>query len=110
MINFDFLKFDFESIGDTNMAANLLALVILVIALYGYYISIKISKLEKEIRKSKLNYNCFDCKETFSVNELKCPKCGLVTLYGTRKKKFWIIIPIIITWGFMLVKFRNMGL
>jgi DNA-directed RNA polymerase subunit RPC12/RpoP len=92
------------------MSANIIALIILLIALYGYYSSIKISILEREIRKNKLNYNCFDCKEKFSVDELKCPKCGLITLYGARKKKFWVIIPIIITWGFMLVKFRNMGL
>ena len=82
-----------------------LAFIILFIALYGYYTSIKISKLEKEIRKYKMEYECFDCKEKFSVDEVKCPKCSLETLYGARKKKFWLIIPILVTWLFMLGKF-----
>ena len=86
-----------------------LSLVILVIALYGYYISVRKSKLEAEIRKANLEYECFECKEKFSVNEIKCIKCGLVTLYGQRKKKFWIIIPILLTWLFMLTKLIRMN-
>lgn len=92
------------------MVGFLLTLIILIIALYGYYISIKSSKLESEIRKNNLDYECFECKAKFSVNELKCPECSLVTLYGARKKKFWIIIPIIITWLFMLSKFSRLGM
>lgn len=92
------------------MAGNLIAFSILIIALYGYYISIKTSKLEKEIRKQKLDYTCFECKEVLSVNDIKCTKCNLVTLYGSRKKKFWVIIPIIITWLFMYVKIKNLGI
>ena len=63
-------------------------LIILIIALYGYYISIKSSKLEREIRKNNLDYECFECKAKFSVNELKCPECSLITIYGARKKNF----------------------
>jgi len=85
-------------------------LIILIIALYGYYISIKSSKLEREIRKNNLDYECFECKAKFSVNELKCPECSLITIYGARKKKFWLIIPIIITWLFMLSKFGRLGI
>ena len=51
------------------MGGLLLASVFLLIALYGYYSSIKISKLEKEIRKNKISYECFECKEKFSVND-----------------------------------------
>jgi len=87
-----------------------LSLIILTVALTGYYISIKKSKLEKEIRKNKIQYECFDCREKFSVNEIKCPKCNLVTLYGQRKKKFWLIIPIIIGWVFMVAKFARQGM
>lgn len=82
----------------------LLSFMILAVILYGYYSSIKISKLEKEIRKNNLDYECFDCKSKFSVNEVKCPKCSLVTLYGTRKKKFWVIFPVLIMWLFMVTK------
>ena len=82
----------------------LLSFMILAVILYGYYSSIKISKLEKEIRKNNLDYECFDCKSKFSVNEVKCPKCSLVTLYGTRKKKFWVILPVLIMWLFMVTK------
>lgn len=92
------------------MLAFILSSIILFVALYGYYISVKPSRLEKEIRKNKLDYECFECKEKFSVNEIKCPKCSLITLYGARKKKFWVIIPIIITWIFMLSKFGRVGL
>lgn len=87
-----------------------LSLIILIVALAGYYMSIKKSKLEKEIRKNKIQYECFECKEQFSVNEIKCPKCNLITLYGQRKKKFWFIIPIIIGWVFMVSKFARQGM
>ena len=92
------------------MVGFLFTLIILIIALYGYYISIKSSKLEREIRKNNLAYECFECKAKFSVNELKCPECSLITLYGARKKKFWLIIPIIITWLFVLSKFGRFGM
>lgn len=92
------------------MLAFLFAIIILIVALYGYYISIKQSKLENEIRKNNLAYECFECKAKFSVNELKCPECSLITLYGARKKKFWLIIPIFITWLFVLSKFGRVGM
>ena len=92
------------------MAGFLFATLFLIVALYGYYSSIKISKLEKEIRKNKLDYECFECKEKFSVNELKCPKCSFVTLYGKRKSKFWVILPILGIWLFMLAKFARRGM
>ena len=92
------------------MIVFIFALILLIVALYGYYISIKQSKLENEIRKNNLDYECFECKAKFSVNELRCPECSLITLYGARKKKFWLIIPIIITWLFMLSKFGRLGI
>jgi len=92
------------------MIGNILAFSILFIALYGYYNSVKISKLENEIRKKNLNYECFECKESLSINEIKCDKCGLVTLYGSRKKKFWTIVPIITIWLFMFIKIKNLGI
>ncbi len=92
------------------MAGLILATIFLLIALYGYYLSIKISKLEKEIRKNKLDYECFECREKFSVNEIKCPKCSFVTLYGKRRAKFWVIFPIIGIWIFVLVKFQKVGI
>lgn len=92
------------------MAGFLFASLFLIIALYGYYSSVKMSKLEKEIRKNKLDYECFECKEKFSVNELKCPKCSFVTLYGKRKSKFWVILPIIGIWILMLAKFARRGM
>lgn len=92
------------------MGGFLLASLLLIVALYGYYSSVKMSKLEKEIRKNKLDYECFECKEKFSVNELKCPKCSFVTLYGKRKSKYWIILPILGTWIFMLAKFARSGM
>jgi len=84
--------------------------LIVVIALIGYFLSIKMTVREKEIRKSKIDYQCFRCKEKFSVNEVKCPKCEFVTLYGERKKKFWTIIPIIIISIFMFSKFGRLGM
>jgi len=87
-----------------------LSLIILFVALTGYYLSVRKSKLESEIRKNKIKYECFDCKSKFSVNEIKCPKCNLITLYGQRKKKFWLIIPIIISWIFMVAKFARQGM
>ena len=89
------------------MAGLAFATIFLIIALYGYYTSIKMSRLEKEIRKNKLDYECFECKEKFSVDEIKCPKCSFVTLYGKRKSKFWVILPILAIWLFMLAKFSR---
>ena len=87
-----------------------LSLVFLFVALYGYYSSIKISKLEKEIRKSNIEYECFECKHKFSVNELKCPSCSFVTLYGKRRKKYWVIFPIVGVWFMILLKWAKTGI
>ena len=92
------------------MLALIFTFLLLFIALYGYFISVKKSKLESEIRKNNLDYQCFECKEIISVNDLKCPHCSFETLYGRRRKKFWVIIPIIITWIFMVSKFSRLGL
>ena len=92
------------------MSGLFLLLGFLLVALYGYYSSIRISVLEKEIRKKNLDYECFECKEKFSVNEIKCPKCSFVTLYGKRKSKFWIILPILGIWIFMAAKFMRTGI
>lgn len=92
------------------MAGLAFATIFLFVALYGYYTSIKMSRLEKEIRKNKLDYECFECKEKFSVDEIKCPKCSFVTLYGKRKSKFWVILPILAIWLFMLAKFSRRGM
>ena len=59
------------------MIVFILSLVFLVVALTGYYLSVKPSRLEKEIRKKKLDYQCFECKEIISINDVKCPKCSL---------------------------------
>ena len=87
------------------MSAFILSLLILSVALYGYYLAIRKSRLEKELRQNNLDYECFKCKEKFSIDTLKCPKCSLITIYGTRRKNFWLIVPIIVIWLFMLVKF-----
>lgn len=86
------------------------ALVFLAITLYGYFNLVKMTKLEKEIRKNNLPYTCFECKEEFSVNELKCPKCSFETIYGKRKSKYWVIFPILIVWIFLVAKFGRRGL
>ena len=70
----------------------------------------KISKLEKEIRKNNLDYECFECKAKFSVNETKCPECSFVTLYGKRKGKFWVVFLIIGVWIFLVAKFLRGGI
>ncbi len=92
------------------MAGLAFATIFLIIALYGYFTSIKMTRLEKEIRKNKLDYECFECKEKFSVDEIKCPKCSFITLYGKRKSKFWVILPILAIWLFMLAKFSRRGM
>ena len=92
------------------MLAFILSLLILFVALYGYFLIIRKSKLEKELRQNNLDYECYKCKEKLPINTLKCPKCSLVTIYGSRRKNFWLIIPIIITWLFMLSKFGRGGM
>mgnify|MGYP001413408039 CR=1 FL=1 len=92
------------------MAGLAFATIFLIIALYGYFTSIKMTRLEKEIKKNKLDYECFECKEKFSVDEIKCPKCSFITLYGKRKSKFWVILPILAIWLFMLAKFSRRGM
>ena len=87
------------------MLGIIISILVLFIALSGYFYSIKQSPLEKEIRKNKIDYECFKCKEQFSINEIKCPKCSFISLYGTRKKKFWLFIPIILGWLFIFTKF-----
>ncbi len=92
------------------MLIQIFLIFIVIVALFGYYQSIKMTTREKDIRKLKIDYECFRCKEKFSVNEVKCPKCEFVTLYGERKKKFWTIIPIIIISIFMFSKFGRLGM
>lgn len=92
------------------MAGIILSVFILLIALYGYYLSVRPSQLEKDLKKNGMDYECFRCKEKFSISTDKCPKCTMITIYGTRKKKFWLIIPIAITWLFMLSKFWRGGM
>ena len=91
------------------MIGFLLSLIFLAVAMYGYYIGIKPSRLERDIRKNKLDYECFECKEKFSVNEIKCPKCSFITLYGKRRSKYWTILPILGFYIFMLAKFTRQG-
>lgn len=85
------------------------ALAFLVITLFGYFNLIKMSKLEKDIRKNNLPYTCFECKEEFSINETKCPKCSFETIYGKRKSKFFVIVPILVVWLFLVAKFLRRG-
>lgn len=82
---------------------------LILLALYGYFSSIKMTPLERDIRKQGVDYECYDCKTKFSVNKEKCPNCGFITLFGERKKKYWRIIPIIIFSFFMISKFLNLG-
>ena len=91
------------------MSGFLLSLIFLAVAMYGYYIGIKPSRLERDIRKNKLDYECFECKEKFSVNEIKCPKCSFITLYGKRRSKYWTILPILGFYIFMVAKFARQG-
>lgn len=92
------------------MGGFVLSLAFLGITLIGYYLSIKQSKLEKDIRKNKLDYECFECKENFSINEIKCPKCNFVTIYGKRRSKYWTILPILGFYIFLLLKFLKTGI
>ncbi len=92
------------------MSGIILSIGLLFAALYGYYHAIRQSPLERDIRKNNLDYECFRCKEKFSINLKKCPKCSQITIYGTRKKNFWIIYPIIAIWLAMLAKFGKVGL
>lgn len=91
------------------MVGLIASFIFLIVALSGYYYGIKPSKLEKEIRKKKLDYECFECKEKFSVNELKCPKCSFITLYGKRRSKYWTILPILGFYMFMVAKWVRQG-
>lgn len=86
------------------------ALVFLIVVLYGYIKSIKMTKLEKEIRSQNLSYNCFECKAEISINDLKCPHCSFQTIYGKRREKYWIILPILGVWIFLVAKFLRRGI
>ena len=92
------------------MPGIILLFIMLIVALYGYYIAIKQSPLERDIRKNNLDYECFRCKEKFSINLKKCPKCSQITIYGSRKKKFWMIYTIFAIWLVMFAKFGKVGL
>jgi len=82
---------------------------LIIAALYGYFSSIKITPLEKDIRKQGLKYECFECKKKISVELERCPDCQLITIYGQRKRKYWRIIPILLISVLMFVKFFNLG-
>ena len=69
------------------MLGLILSLVFLFVSLYGYYLSVRPSRLEREIRKTKSDYECFKCKKKIDINDLKCSGCDFVTIYGKRKKK-----------------------
>jgi len=86
------------------------AIVFLILVLLGYFNAVKMSKREKEIRKNKIDYECFECHAKFDVNERKCPECSFITLYGKRRAKFFIIFPILIIWFFLIVKWNKFGI
>ena len=92
------------------MPAFILSLVFLFVCLYGYYLGVRPSRLEREIRKTKSDYTCFNCKKKIDINDLKCSDCDFVTIYGKRRKKYIIIFPIIIGYLFVLVKFNKTGM
>ena len=92
------------------MIGLIFALIFLAFTLYGYFLAVRPSKLEREIRKNKLIYQCFECKAEFSVNESKCPECSFETLYGKRRSKYFLIFPILIVWVFLLAKFAKRGM
>ena len=92
------------------MPAFILSLAFLFICLYGYYLSIRPSKLESEIRKTKSDYECFKCKKKIDINDLKCSGCGFITIYGKRRKKFIVIFPILLGYLFVLIKFNKNGM
>ena len=92
------------------MAGFILSLVFLFVCLYGYYLGVRPSRLEREIRKTKSDYECFKCKKKIDINDLKCSGCGFVTIYGKRKKKYILVFPIIIIYLFVLVKFDKTGM
>ena len=83
---------------------------VIVVALYGYFSSIKITPLEKDIRAQGIDYECYECKKKFSVDLERCPDCQLITIYGQRKKKYWRIIPILLIAGGMFAKFFKFGM
>jgi predicted nucleic acid-binding Zn ribbon protein len=86
------------------------SIIFLIVVLLGYFNAVKMSKREKEIRRNKLDYECFECHAKIDVNERKCPECSFVTLYGKRRSKFFIIFPILIIWFFLLVKWNKFGI
>ena len=43
--------------------------ILILVALYGYFSSIKMTPLEKDIRKQGVDYECYECKKKFSVDE-----------------------------------------
>lgn len=86
------------------------AVLFLFITLFGYFSSIRMTKMEREIRNNKLPYQCFECKKEISINETKCPHCSFVTIYGKRKSKYWVILPILGVWIFLLAKFARRGM
>jgi DNA-directed RNA polymerase subunit RPC12/RpoP len=92
------------------MIGFIVAILFLMVVIIGYYNAVKMTKLEKEIRKNKLDYECFECHAKFDVNEKECPKCSFVTLYGKRRKKFIIIFPILLIWFFLVVKWNKFGI
>ncbi len=90
--------------------AGIFVFLLLFIALYGYYLMVRKTKLEKEIRENNLDYHCFRCKEIISIDEQNCPKCEFITIYGNRKKKEWFLVIILIGWLFVAMKFFRQGL
>ena len=92
------------------MIVYILFISLAIIALYGYSRSIKMTPLERDIRKTGIEYECYECKKKFSVNLRECPDCGLITIYGTRRKNYWKIIPILMIIGVMFAKFFKIGM
>ena len=92
------------------MSGFTLSLIFLFVSLYGYYLGVRPSRLEREIRKTKSDYECFKCKKKININDLKCSNCDFITIYGKRKKKYILIFPIIIIYLFLLVKFNKTGM
>jgi len=67
--------------------------------------------MEKQIKKNGGTFNCFRCKKDLNFNFIKCPSCGLITLFGItkNKKKQYFIILLIYTFAIFSLWSKNQG-
>lgn len=92
------------------MIAITIALTVALVLGFFYYT--RPTPMEKDIKKRGGVFDCFRCKRKLNMSNMKCSHCGLITIFGERKKKYKHYFVILVMYLFAIANLwrKNSGL